>query len=82
MESVDSAGAMGLTPFAMRRFHTGFLVAAIAIGQLGCAKMIAGSTARVMNQAWPANQAFADLQDPTVVTSPQAIAKDILAPRV
>ncbi len=51
---------MGLTPFAMRRFHTGFLVAAIAIGQLGCAKMIAGSTARVMNQASPAIQAFAD----------------------
>ena len=44
----------------MRRFHTGFLVAAVAIGQLGCAKMIAGSTARVMNQASPAIQAFAD----------------------
>jgi TRAP transporter T-component len=44
----------------MRRFQTGFLLAAVAIGQLGCAKMIAGSTARVMNQASPAIQAFAD----------------------
>lgn len=53
--------ALGLTPFAMRRFHTGFLVAALALGQTGClAKLAANSTARIMNQAAPAMQAFSD----------------------
>ena len=45
----------------MRRFHTGFLVAAIALGQTGClGKIAANSTARIMNQASPALQAFSD----------------------
>lgn len=45
----------------MRRFHTGFLVAALALGQTGClAKLAANSTARIMNQAAPAMQAFTD----------------------
>ena len=53
--------ALGLTPLAMRRFHTGFLVAALALGQTGClAKLAANSTARIMDQAAPALQAFSD----------------------
>lgn len=45
----------------MRRFHTGFLVAAIALGQTGClARLAANSTAKIMNQASPAMQAFSD----------------------
>jgi tetratricopeptide (TPR) repeat protein len=61
VEAVDTDRAKGLTPFAMRRFHTGFLIAAIALGQTGClARLAANSTAKIMNQASPAIQAFAD----------------------
>ena len=45
----------------MGRFHTGLLVAAIALGQTGClARLAANSTAKIMNQASPAMQAFSD----------------------
>jgi tetratricopeptide (TPR) repeat protein len=45
----------------MRRFQMGFLVAALALGQTGClARLAANSTAKIMNQASPAMQAFSD----------------------